>query len=61
MKKQVTEVFGDVGAADMDGAEGATDDAGEPVADSTRGGGGADTADKTTQKLKYPRVAPPEV
>ncbi len=43
---------------DVEGAQENIDNACEPVADSTRG---ADAADKTTRKLKYPRVAPPEV
>ena len=57
MHEQVAEVFGDSAVADTEGAQGATDDAGEPVAYSTLGGCGADTIDKTTQKLKYPRGA----
>ena len=54
MTKQVAEAFGDGGAADAEGAPQSTDNTCEPVADSTRGGGGADAADKTTQKLKHP-------
>ena len=61
MTKHIVERFCDGGAADVEGGPDITDDACEPVADSTLGGCGADTIDKTTQKLKYPRVAPPEV